>query len=127
MGLRLLAHYFDCRDALIAKSVVDAAGLFVVLHGYEVLAIQPYYVGPFGGYRLMVSEFDLYDAAAVLKEATANPIVDGEVLLTEADLLNRVLSVFVGWMNGGAPMVIRGRSWASDKNASEDMIDRSHQ
>ena len=68
MGLRLVAHYYEPVEALVARSVIEAAGMLAILQNYEWLSVMPYHVGPLGGYRLVVSEFDLDDAVALLRD-----------------------------------------------------------
>jgi hypothetical protein len=111
MSLRLVAHYFDPVEAMIARSVIEAAGMLAILDNYYWISVQPHHVGPLGGYRLVVSESDLEDAVSVLTEACSNPSTEGGRLEVSGDLLDRVLSYAVGMFAGGAPMPIRQRRW----------------
>jgi hypothetical protein len=110
MGLRLVAHYYDRVEALIAFSAIDAAGVPVFLESSALLAVDIGYIGAVGGYRVVVCEPDLAAAVAVLDEARAAPILEGEVLDVEHDALNGVLSLIVGLL-AAAPAPIRGRRW----------------
>jgi hypothetical protein len=110
MGLRLVAHYYDRIDALIAFSVVDAAGIPVFLESQALLTVDPAYACAIGGFRLVVCEQDVEAAVAALLEARDSPLREGEALKTEFDLLNGVLSFAVGLL-AGAPAAIRGRKW----------------
>lgn len=58
-----------------------------------------------------MSELDLDDAIAVLQEARANPLLEGEQIVIEGDYLDRALSFVVGWLAGGVAMPIRRRIW----------------
>jgi hypothetical protein len=77
MGLRLVAHYYDRTEALIARSVISDAGMLALIPNEDVLRMLPRYTMAFGGYRLLVSEHDLEEAVAVLREAVANPLRGG--------------------------------------------------
>jgi hypothetical protein len=113
MGLRLVAHYFDRSEAFVARSVVEAAGMFAVLHNEDWLRFYPQYVGPFGGYRLMVSDLDLEDAVAVLGEAQLNPLLEGERLELRGGVVDRIMSFIIGWAIGGVPAAIRESRWVT--------------
>jgi hypothetical protein len=112
MGLRLVAHYYEPVEALVARSVVEAAGMLAILQNYEWLSVLPHHTGALGGYRLVVSEFDLEDAVAVLRDALVSPAaVEGEKLKIETTWGDRVSSLFWGLLAGGAPMPVRGSQW----------------
>lgn len=111
MGLSLVAHYFERSEAFVARSVIEAEGMLAYLHNEDWLRFYPQYVGPLGGYRLMVSEHDLEDAVAVLTEAQLNPLLDGECLELHGTVWNRVMSFGLGWAIGGVPVAIRDARW----------------
>ena len=110
MGLRLVAHYYDRVEALLAFSVLDAAGIPVFLESSALLTVDPGYLGAVGGFRVVVCEQDLEAAVAVLGEARAHPLTEGEPLHVEFDALNGVFSFIVGLL-AAAPAPIRGRRW----------------
>ncbi len=110
MGLRLVAHYYDRVEALIAFSAVDASGTPVFLESLNTLTLDNGYLGALGGFRLVVCEEDVAAAVAILGEARANPLREGEVLDVEFDLLHCALSLAVGLI-GSAPSPIRTRRW----------------
>jgi hypothetical protein len=111
MGLRRLVHYFDRSEAFVARSVIEAEGMLAFLHNEDWIRFYPHYVGPLGGYRLMVSEFDLEEAGLVLREARLNPLLEGDRLELKGDLLDRVMSLVVGFAIGGVPTTIRQSRW----------------
>jgi hypothetical protein len=80
MGLRLVAHYYDRNEALIAISALDAAGLAGFLINTAQISVQPFHEVALGGFRLMVVEEELDDAVGVLREARKNPLLTGERL-----------------------------------------------
>ena len=110
MGLRLVAHYYDRVEALIAFSAIDASGIPAFLESSALLTVDPGYLGAVGGFRVVVCEQDLEAAVAVLNEARAHPLNEGEPLHVEFDILNSVFSFVVG-MLAAAPAPIRGRHW----------------
>lgn len=69
MGLGLVAHYFDRNEALIAVSVLGAAGLAGFLINSAQISVQPFHEVALGGFRLMVVDEELEAALAVLQEA----------------------------------------------------------
>jgi hypothetical protein len=111
MGLRLVAHYFDREEALVAHSAVNAAGMLSFLPNFDALTALPYYTLAFGGYRLLVVEEDLEAAVSVLREARLNPLVEGEGLIVETDLLDRVLGLLIWLFAAGAPAPVKHRRW----------------
>lgn len=111
MGLRLLAHYYDRDEALVAQSVIESAGMLSFLPAIDVLTVLPYYTMAFGGYRLLVVDDDLEAAASVLGEARLNPLLEGERLVVETDMLDRVFSLIVWLFSAGAPAPIKRRRW----------------
>jgi hypothetical protein len=110
MGLRLVAHFFDRIEALIAQSAIDAAGIPVFLHSSALLTMDAGYTMAVGGFRLVVCAEDVDAAVSVLEEAQSNPLREGERLEVELDFLNAILSFAIGGMTG-APTPIRGRRW----------------
>ena len=113
MGLRLVAYYFDRTEAFVARSVIEAEGMLAFLHNEDWLRLYPQYVGPFGGYRLMVSDVDLEDAVAILIEAKLNPLRDGERLEVHGGAWDCGLSFVMGCVIGGVPVSIRETRWVS--------------
>ncbi len=111
MGLRLVAHYFERSEAFVARSAIEAEGMLAYLHNEDWLRLYPQYVGPFGGYRLMVSEHDLEDAVAILREASASPLLEGERLELHGTTWDRIMSFALGWVIGGVPVAIREAKW----------------
>jgi hypothetical protein len=117
MGLRLVAHYFERSEAFVARSVIEAEGMLAYLHNEDWLRLYPQYVGPFGGYRLMVSEFDLDEAVALLTEAKLNPLLEGERLDLRGGVWDRIMSFALGWAIGGVPVSIREARWIPFEDA----------
>lgn len=111
MGLRLVAHYYDRSEAYVARSVLEDAGMLALIPNDQVLRMVPYYTMAFGGYRLLVCEEELEDAVALLRDAVAHPLNDGEKLVVRGDLLDRALTFFCGYLAGGAPFTLRRREW----------------
>lgn len=110
MGLRLVAHYYDRVEGLVALSTIDAAGIPVFLQSAMLLSVDPGYLGAVGGYRLVVCEGDIAAAVSILEEARRNPLREGEELGVEFGLLQGVASFLVGAF-AAAPAPIRARSW----------------
>lgn len=111
MGLRLVAHYYDRSEAYVARSVLEGAGMLVVLQNDEWIRTFPHLVGAFGGYRLMVSASDVDDAVTMLTEAKLNPLREGEWLEVRGGLWDRVMSFVVGYAIHGVPISIRETRW----------------
>jgi hypothetical protein len=107
MGLRLVAHYYDRIDALIVSGALDAAGVPNFLHGYDLVALQPFREIALGGYRLMVCEEDLAAALDVIHEAQARRSFEGERLSIRPALEVSLLLLLV-W---GIFFLIRRHSW----------------
>jgi hypothetical protein len=80
MGLSLVAHYYDRNEALIAVSVLDAAGIAGFLINSTQISVQPFHELALGGFRLMVVDDELEAAVAVLREARNKPLLEGERL-----------------------------------------------
>lgn len=111
MGLRALAYYLDRTEAVVVRSVLSDAGVLAVIGNEDMLRLQPWYTLTFGGYRILVSELQLEEAIAVLEEARVNPLTEGETLSVQGGFVDRVASLILGWLGGGAPTPIRGYSW----------------
>jgi hypothetical protein len=114
MGLRLLTVFFDRSEALVARSALDAAGIFTALHNLDILVTAPYYTLGLGGYRLLVCEDDIEAASSIVAEALGNPALAHERLKVDGDGLDYVLSFVVGLVAGGAPAAVRRRRWVAD-------------
>lgn len=97
MGLRLVAHYIDRNEALIASAALDAAGVPNFLESYHQLCLQGFYELAFGGFRLTVCEQDLADAVAILEEAWRRPLREGEQLVTHYYVFPPVLALATLW------------------------------
>lgn len=80
MGLRLLAHFYERNEALIARGALDAAGVFVLIENHALNSIQPFHEIALGGYRLLVPEEELAAAIAILEEARRSRSFEGERL-----------------------------------------------
>ena len=120
MGLRALAYYLDPAEATVVHSVLNAPGIFALRRNELFLRMRPEMGFALGGYCVEVSEYDLEDAAAVLAEARANPLNEGEILVTERGLLDRALSLFVGILAAGAPTTIRTPKWLPEGRGSQN-------
>ena len=112
MGLRLLAHYYELSEAIVAKSALDSAGVCAFLHGFPMstLVLHPWELIGYGGYRLMVCEEELEVAVAAIAEARASESPEGGtfvvryfVALSLGLLVSTVVFGTVWW---GAPWVI---------------------
>lgn len=122
MGLRLVAHYFERIEALIVSATLDAAGIPNWVHAYQLICVQPFYTFPLGGYRVLVVEDDLGDAVSVLHEARANPLTDGERFESGGNFVDRVMSLLLGWLAGGAPAPIRWSRWIDQPSNDSAMV-----
>ena len=80
MALRLLAHFYERNEALIACGALEAAGVYAVLINRAQIEIMPFHEIALGGYRLMVMEEELASAVGVLREARAKRSFEGERL-----------------------------------------------
>lgn len=110
MGLRLLAVLYERNEALLLRSVLDAAGLLVFLENADQIAVQPFSAIGLGGYRVMVVEEELDAALAVVSEARRNRLFEGERLTRHhvivPHLLLSALGQFWVWY-----FPIRRHSW----------------
>jgi len=111
MGLRLVAHYFERSEGVVARSVLEDVGMFAYLQNEGLIRLCPQYVGPLGGYRLLVSEIDLEEAVELLIEAKLNPLLDGERLEVRGGVWDRIVSLVMGYIIGGVPVAIRETRW----------------
>jgi hypothetical protein len=103
MGVVLMAGYLERQEALIARSVLHAAGIFAVIDNEDMLRNRPDLTLALGGYRLLVLEDE-----AVLREALDNPITEGGTFIVNGDLLDRVQGLVIGVL-ASAPCCIRQR------------------
>ncbi len=97
MGLRLVSHYYEPAEGLIARSVIEAAGMLAILQNYEWLSVMPSHTGPLGGYRLVVSEFDVENAVALLRESQVLTWIEGELLEIKTTIIGRIASSMLGY------------------------------
>jgi len=111
MGLRALAYYFDRSEALVVRGALEAAGILAIIGNEDFLRVWPHYIGPLSGYRVLVLEFEVEDAVAVIEEALAHPIEEGEILVVRGGFFDRVQSFLMGWFSGGVPTPIRQWTW----------------
>ncbi len=107
MGLRLVAHFYDRTEALIAIGALDAAGVPVFAAGDLILGVQPFHEIAYAGVRIMAAEEDVDAAVAVLREARAKRSFEGERLSTHHFLIPSLLI----WFFTGAPMPLRAHRW----------------
>ncbi len=97
MALRLLARFYDRNEALIARGVLEAAGVYAVLFHQEQNSIQPLHEIALGGCQLMVVEEELEVAIAVLSEARVKRSFEGERLSQRTYIaLSLLLLAFMG-------------------------------
>ena len=80
MGLRLVAHYFDRNEALIALGAIEAAGVVAFLENQAQNSVMPFEEIARGGYRLMAPEQEIETAIAVLEDAKRTRSFEGERL-----------------------------------------------
>src|SRR5688572_28441771 len=110
MGLRIVTHYWDRSEALIARGVLQQAGFYAVITNLEWLSNQSHFIGAHGGYELAVPEAECDEAVAVLRAAMVEQPADGEVLEVTGDFLDRVLSFALGLLSN-VPTPLRRRVW----------------
>jgi hypothetical protein len=113
MGLRALAYYLDRTEAMVVQSALLDGGILAVVGNEDMLRAMPHLTLAFGGYRVLVSDLEIEEATALLTEARSQPGLEGEKLVVEGDLLDRVLSPIVGYLSGGAPAPLRRRRWVA--------------
>jgi hypothetical protein len=100
----LVARYFDRDEALIARGVLDAAGLYCHLTEFHSLTVWPHYSVALGGHRLLVRGDDLASACEVLRAARSAPITEGEAL--EKRSSSTLLTLYFG-----LPIPLRAYKW----------------
>ena len=83
--------------------------MLAILQNYEWLSVMPYHTGPLGGYRLLVSEYDIEDAVRALRHP--EPAQEGERLEVSIRVGDRLLSLVLGVLAGGAPIPFRRFRW----------------
>jgi hypothetical protein len=66
-----IATYRDLPEALVVRSVLDAAGIWAILANYYLIAIDWNYSTAVGGLQLQVRPADALDAASVLAVASS--------------------------------------------------------
>jgi hypothetical protein len=99
MGLRVIARLSDRSEALVMSSCLDAAGLPHWVFGAELININPFHEIAYHGYRIVACEDDLEVALAVLTEARAKPLLDGERLSKQHIIVPHMLLTFLlGWL-----------------------------
>ncbi len=98
MGLRLVAHYYDRDEALIVRSVLDAAGLVAFVENEQQIAIDPFRSIALGGYRIVVPEAELALALDVIAEARRDRSYEGERLSKHHMIVPHLLAtLLLGW------------------------------
>jgi hypothetical protein len=107
MGLRLLAHYYDRSEALVASAALDAAGIPTFVENHEQNANLPFEQIALGGFRLMVCEQDIADALSVLGDARGAPLLEGERLSQRTYWLPSLMLVLLM----GVPLPFRTSRW----------------
>lgn len=107
MGLRLVAHYFDRTEAYIAWSVLDAAGIFALIQGEDIIRLYPQHEIAFGGFRLVTVAEELEHANAVLEEARRKPLLEGERFVRR----HRLVVTLLWFLLSGFPMPLRSHEW----------------
>ncbi len=80
MGLRLLAHFYERNEALIALGALEATGLVAFLENQAQISVTPFEEIARGGYRLMVPEQEFDAAIAVIDESRRKRSFEGERL-----------------------------------------------
>jgi hypothetical protein len=118
MGLRLVAHYFDRSEALIVRGALQAAGVAAFVDGFYLLTAYPFYEVTCHGYRIVVPEEDLADAVAILRQARANPLREGEALIAQRDVAFPVLAVVL-FLILGIYLPLRGYEWSGAQGAPD--------
>lgn len=80
MGLRLVAHYYQRNEALIAFGALEAAGVVAFLENQAQNSVLPFEEIARGGYRLMCPEQESNLAVAILEESRRKRSFGGERL-----------------------------------------------
>jgi len=94
MGLRLVAHFYERNEALIALGVLEAAGLVAFLENQAQMSVLPLEEIARGGYRLMAPQEEVEAAVAVLREARRKRSFEGERLSQRTFLALALLMFF---------------------------------
>ena len=68
-----IAAYTDQTEAMVARSVLEAAGIDCLLKGEHQIGIQPFLLTGKHGMQLQVFEEDVYRARSVLEDALSEP------------------------------------------------------
>jgi hypothetical protein len=71
-----VAQFLDRSEVLIARGVLEAAGIFAVVPNLETLGVAPHYVFATGGFQLLVRADLLEDAREVLRAAQLDALND---------------------------------------------------
>jgi hypothetical protein len=104
----LLAHYYDQSEAMIAKSVLDSAGVYCFLEGVALAQVRPDLMFALGGMRLMVRVEDVDAAVKELREALAAPAeTDEEMDVVRAPVILPLLLTLAL----GVPLPMLWRGW----------------
>jgi hypothetical protein len=113
MALLPLAYYLERTEALVVQSVLTDAGILAIIGNEDWLRVMPYHTLALGGYRVLVSDLDVNEAIELLRNAEV-PVAqqEGERLDVSGDGLDLVLSLFLGFLAGGAPTRVRKRTWS---------------
>ncbi len=120
MALRLLAHFYDRNEALIAAGALEAAGVVVFIDNAALASVKPLHELALGGYRLMIPEQELLDAVAVLEEARRRRSFDGERLSQRTFISLSLLLLALT----GLPLPFRTSKWHDVSDASADRRER---
>jgi hypothetical protein len=97
MALRLLAHFYDRNEALIATGALEAAGIVVFIENAAMVSINPLHEIALAGFRLMVPEQELPDAIAIIEEARRTRSFEGERLSQRTYIaLSMILMALMG-------------------------------
>jgi len=64
-----IATFIDRAEAIIARSLLEAEGLFPLIPEAHTLSVLPHLIHAEGGYRLQVREEDAETARGILRDA----------------------------------------------------------
>ena len=109
MGLRLVAHFYDLGEALVAAAALEHAGVFCIVDNYNQLGVAPFRAVAYGGYRLLVVEQELADAVDILRDAMRNPLKEGERLHKQDFFIASLIATLLI----GVPTPLRLYRWQS--------------
>lgn len=107
MGLQLLECYFDRSEALVARSVLEAAGVPIFSRNFELISIYPFHEVVYGGFQIWSAEEDVETAMSVLRESLRRPLLEGERLSTHTFMIPSLALFFLG----GLLMPLKVRRW----------------